>query len=75
MERIKGKYYVKLHVDYGFAFPGDAGSRFQFWTDHVSYENDGSVTFEPINTSCKDEWPKTINIHISNCVIFKMKEN
>lgn len=75
MEKIKGKYYIRLHVDYGFCLPGETGSRTRLWTDAIRYEDDGSITFEPINTGSEDEWPITINIHISNCVIFKMKNN
>lgn len=74
MNRIHGKYYVKLNSDYGFCIPGDSGSRFHFWTNNINYEDDGNIIFEPLNFSDKDEWPKTINIHISNCVIFRMKD-
>ena len=74
MEKIKGKYYIKVNIEYGFYLPGEAVTIFQFWTDHIKYENDGSITFEPINTLLKKEWPKTINIHISNCVVFRMKD-
>lgn len=74
MEKINGKYYIKIHSDYGFCFPGDSGCHFKFWANDIKYENDGSITFEPVNISFKDNWPLTINIHITNCVIFKMKE-
>ena len=74
MEKIYGKYYIKIHTDYGFSFPGNSGCRFRFWTNDIKYENDGSITFEPINTDLQDEWPLTINIHITNCAVFKMKE-
>ena len=75
MGKIKGKYYIRLHTDYGFCLPGEMGSRTRLWTDAIRCEDDGSITFEPINTTSEDEWPITINIHISNCVIFKMKNN
>lgn len=74
MENIKGKYYIKIHADYGIALPGYPGCYHRFWTNDVIHECDGSITFEPINTSFNDSWPLTINIHMTNCAIFKMKE-
>ena len=74
MEKIKGKYLIKCDLNYGFCLPGDLGSRYLLWTNDIKYENDGSITFEPINTNYSDEWPLSVNIHITNCAIFKMKE-
>lgn len=75
MEKIKGKYYIKIDANYAFALPGDYTCHFQFWTNKITYEDDNSITFNPIKTSDSNDWPITINIHISNCVIFKMKED
>ena len=74
VENINGKYYIKIHTDYGFYFPGDPNCYSRFWTNDIKYENDGVITFEPINTSFNDNCPLTISIHITNCVIFRMKE-
>ena len=74
MSETYGKYYIKIHAGYGFYFPGESGCRSRFWTNDIKYEEDGSITFAPINTSANDNWPLTINIHITNCAVFKMKE-
>lgn len=74
MSKVKGSYLVRCDINYGFCLPGDLGSRYLLWTNNIKYENDGSITFEPINTNFSDDWPLSVNIHISNCVIFKMKE-
>lgn len=73
--KFSGKYLVKVATDLGFNFPGDAGTNIRFWTDKINYENDHSITFNPINVYKCVNWPVSINIHISNCVIFKMKED
>ena len=72
--RINGKYLVKVKSDFGFNLPGDVGSNITFWTDKINYENDDSITFNPINVWNHTNWPVSINIHMSNCVVFKLKE-
>lgn len=80
-KNINGKYLIKINGAYGFAQPdGDAIEDAieylrVFWTDKIHYHDDGSIEFEPIDIYSKLVWPKSINIHISNCCIYKMKED
>lgn len=72
MNNIEGKYFVRLEPNFGFILPGCSGSYFQFWTNNIKYEDDGSITFSPLNVYSVKTWPAKVNIHISNCVVFTM---
>ena len=73
--KIHGKFLVRLDPTFGFRLPDEMSALTSFWTDKITYEDDGSVTFEPVNTFFGDNWPKAINIHMTNCVIFKMQDS
>ena len=75
MTKIYGKYYVKIDPNLGFHLPGYMGSISSFWTDNIKYEEDGTITIEPINSYGDNNWPVSVNIHIMKCAIFKMKNS
>lgn len=74
MSKICSKYYVKIDPNLGLHFPGCMVSISSFWTNDIKYEEDNSITIEPLNIYNDSNWPVSVNIHITNCVIFKMKE-
>ena len=75
MSNIYGKYYVKIDPDLGLHSPECIGSISSFWTNDIKYEENGTITIEPINSYGNSKWPLSVNIHITQCVIFKMKNS
>lgn len=71
-EIIKGKYFIRLTSDMGYHLPGQAASRFEFWTNSITHHDDGCITFTPINTSGAKDFPVMIDVHMQNCVIYQM---
>lgn len=66
---MTAKYKIKLHIDYAYT-----NYLSTFYTNQICFNDNGIIEFKPIAVDTDERFPKRVIVHISNCIIFDMKE-